>query len=128
MVYFGEERGGNMFTKKKVFVYDKLTLTALGGRAYEYVINGKAKTLNNKELVLEFNEDDIEVFESITQEFKSFKDNQTSFVSANFYSNGKVVLEMPFKYVGGGRAEMYDLLAGQWHLTAEQLGIKLLND
>ncbi|MEO4055092.1 hypothetical protein [Solibacillus sp. CAU 1738] len=117
-----------MFAKNEVFNYDKFTLTSLGGKVYEYVINGYAKTINNKEIGLEFNRDDIEVFESITQEFKSFKDNQTPFMSANFYLNGKEVLEMEFKYVGSGIAEMYDLLVGQWYLTAEQLGIELLND
>lgn len=31
---------------------------------------------------------------------------------------------MPFKYVGGGTGEMYDLLAGHWYLTAKELRIE----
>lgn len=116
-----------MFSEEKEFKFDSFTLKSLDGNSYPYDIDGKANTLNNQELGLEFKEDDYEVLESTTQKLAEFRNNQTQFVDAVFYLKGEEVLKMPFKYVGGGTGEMYDLLAGLWYLTAKELGIELLN-
>lgn len=50
-----------MFSEEKEFKFDSFTLKSLDGKSHSYEIDGQVKTLNNKELGLEFKEVNYEV-------------------------------------------------------------------